>query len=105
MSAKGPGPLKQVSSTRAQPPFTSVCSKPGLLLVIKLGQDPGEVMVSGVTGEEFAADIFIGPVYYQRLRHMVSDKFQVSGWGKSLTSSVRQQSPGMRCKATSTQDS
>lgn len=35
-------------------------------------------MVSGVTGEEFAAEIFIGPVYYQRLRHMVSDKFQVS---------------------------
>ena len=34
-------------------------------------------MVSGVTGEEFAADIYIGPVYYQRLRHMVSDKFQV----------------------------
>ena len=37
----------------------------------------GETMVSGVTGEEFAADIYIGPVYYQRLRHMVSDKFQV----------------------------
>lgn len=35
-------------------------------------------MISGVTGEEFAVDIFIGPVYYQRLRHMVSDKFQVS---------------------------
>ena len=34
-------------------------------------------MISGVTGEEFAAEIFIGPVYYQRLRHMVSDKFQV----------------------------
>ncbi len=37
----------------------------------------GETLVSGVTGEEFAADIYIGPVYYQRLRHMVSDKFQV----------------------------
>lgn len=37
----------------------------------------GETLISGVTGEEFAADIFIGPVYYQRLRHMVSDKFQV----------------------------
>lgn len=37
----------------------------------------GETMISGVTGEEFAADIFIGPVYYQRLRHMVADKFQV----------------------------
>lgn len=35
-------------------------------------------MVSGITGEEFAADIFVGPVYYQRLRHMVSDKFQAS---------------------------
>ena len=40
----------------------------------------GEIMVSGVTGEEFAAEIFIGPVYYQRLRHMVSDKFQVGLW-------------------------
>lgn len=37
----------------------------------------GETLISGVTGEEFAADIYIGPVYYQRLRHMVSDKFQV----------------------------
>ena len=37
----------------------------------------GEAMISGVTGEEFAAEIFIGPVFYQRLRHMVSDKFQV----------------------------
>ena len=37
----------------------------------------GEVLISGVTGEEFSADIYIGPVYYQRLRHMVSDKFQV----------------------------
>jgi DNA-directed RNA polymerase beta subunit len=34
-------------------------------------------MISGVTGEEFAAEIFIGPVFYQRLRHMVADKFQV----------------------------
>lgn len=37
----------------------------------------GETMISGTTGQEFPADIFIGPVYYQRLRHMVSDKFQV----------------------------
>lgn len=38
----------------------------------------GETMISGYTGEAFRTDIFIGPVYYQRLRHMVSDKFQVS---------------------------
>ena len=30
-----------------------------------------ESLVSGVTGERFEADIFLGPVYYQRLRHMV----------------------------------
>lgn len=36
-----------------------------------------EPMYSGTKGVEFQADIFIGCVYYQRLRHMVKDKFQV----------------------------
>lgn len=34
-------------------------------------------MYSGVDGRELNADIFFGVVYYQRLRHMVADKFQV----------------------------
>src|SRR5258706_9591059 len=38
-------------------------------------------MYSGITGEEFAADIFLGVVFYQRLRHMVLDKFQVRTTG------------------------
>lgn len=38
-------------------------------------------MYSGVTGEQFSADIYIGLVYYQRLRHMVNDKFQVRTTG------------------------
>ncbi len=40
-----------------------------------------ETMISGVTGQEMPCDIYIGPVYYQRLRHMVSDKFQVRSTG------------------------
>ena len=36
-----------------------------------------ERMYSGVDGREFEADIFFGVVYYQRLRHMVADKYQV----------------------------
>lgn len=36
-----------------------------------------ERMYSGTDGREFEADIFFGVVYYQRLRHMVADKYQV----------------------------
>ena len=38
-------------------------------------------MYSGITGTEFHADIYLGVVYYQRLRHMVNDKFQVRTTG------------------------
>jgi DNA-directed RNA polymerase II subunit RPB2 len=34
-----------------------------------------EVMYNGMTGEQFKATIFIGPTYYQRLKHMVADKW------------------------------
>mmetsp|Transcript_23287 Transcript_23287/g.55227 ORF Transcript_23287/g.55227 Transcript_23287/m.55227 type:complete len:452 (+) Transcript_23287:1-1356(+) len=40
-----------------------------------------ESLYCGYTGEPLKADIFIGLVYYQRLRHMVSDKFQVRSNG------------------------
>lgn len=40
-----------------------------------------EPMYSGITGEELHADIYIGVVYYQRLRHMVNDKYQVRTTG------------------------
>lgn len=40
-----------------------------------------EPMYSGVTGEELRVDIYVGVVFYQRLRHMVNDKFQVRSTG------------------------
>jgi DNA-directed RNA polymerase I subunit RPA2 len=40
-----------------------------------------ETMYSGVTGEPLHADIYLGVVYYQRLRHMVKDKSQVRATG------------------------
>jgi len=40
-----------------------------------------ERMYSGVDGREMQASIFVGVVYYQRLRHMVSDKWQVRSTG------------------------
>mmetsp|Transcript_7119 Transcript_7119/g.14291 ORF Transcript_7119/g.14291 Transcript_7119/m.14291 type:complete len:1308 (-) Transcript_7119:459-4382(-) len=40
-----------------------------------------EPLYSGTQGTEMQADIYIGLVYYQRLRHMVSDKSQVRALG------------------------
>ena len=33
-----------------------------------------ETMYNGYTGRELATQIFLGPTYYQRLKHMVDDK-------------------------------
>jgi len=33
-----------------------------------------EIMYNGVTGEQMETSVFIGPVFYQRLKHMVNDK-------------------------------
>ena len=33
-----------------------------------------EIMYNGLTGEQFETSVFIGPVFYQRLKHMVNDK-------------------------------
>lgn len=33
-----------------------------------------EMLYNGLTGEQLETDVFIGPVFYQRLKHMVADK-------------------------------
>lgn len=40
-----------------------------------------ERMYSGVDGRELKADIFLGLLFYIRLRHMVGDKYQVRSTG------------------------
>jgi DNA-directed RNA polymerase II subunit RPB2 len=58
-------------------PFTDV-SVDGLSTMLRdgLGLEPytNEIMYSGTTGKQMATSIFMGPIFYQRLKHMVDDK-------------------------------
>ena len=40
-----------------------------------------EVLHSGYTGEQLSANIFMGPTYYMRLKHMVKDKINYRAKG------------------------
>jgi len=40
-----------------------------------------QVLYSGYTGEQLQSDIFIGPTYYMRLKHMVKDKINYRARG------------------------
>ncbi len=44
-----------------------------------------EVMYNGNTGEQLQAAIFIGPTFYQRLKHMVNDKVHSRSTGPMVT--------------------
>ena len=49
----------------------------------KLGYSPygTEIMYCGITGKKIETEIFIGPVYYMRLKHMVLDKVHARARG------------------------
>jgi len=49
----------------------TICSE-----LLRLGYESygNELMYNGLTGEQLETSIYIGPVFYQRLKHMVNDK-------------------------------
>eukprot|EP00922_Rhytidocystis_sp_ex-Travisia-forbesii_P003414 GHVS01004980.1.p1 GENE.GHVS01004980.1~~GHVS01004980.1.p1 ORF type:complete len:1134 (+),score=193.16 GHVS01004980.1:229-3402(+) len=40
-----------------------------------------EYLTSGITGEALESYVFVGPIYYQKLKHMVQDKIHARGLG------------------------
>jgi DNA-directed RNA polymerase II subunit RPB2 len=48
-----------------------------------------QLLCNGMTGEQLSSDIFIGPTYYMRLKHMVKDKINYRALGPR-TSLTRQ---------------
>ena len=79
--------LSKVSSLRGfegdATPFTEVTVDSVSRLLREHGyQSRGfEVMYNGHTGRKLVAQIFLGPTYYQRLRHMVDDKIHARARG------------------------
>ena len=52
-------------------PIKEICNNLQKLNYEKHGN---EILYNGMTGEQLETDIFMGPVFYQRLKHMVADK-------------------------------
>ena len=60
----------------------TICAELG-----KLGYEPhgNELLHSGLTGEQMETSIFIGPAFYQRLKHMVNDKQHSRSFGPTVS--------------------
>ena len=52
-------------------PVKDICEE---LQKVGYEKNGNEVLYNGMTGEQIPTSIFIGPVFYQRLKHMVADK-------------------------------
>ena len=70
----------------------------------KLGYESygNEVMYNGLTGEQLETNIFFGPVFYQRLKHMVNDKQHSRSIGPMVNltrqpAEGRSRDGGLRC--------
>jgi DNA-directed RNA polymerase beta subunit len=77
-------------------PFTD-CSVESIAKVLELSgmeRYGNEIMYNGRTGEQIQTEIFIGPTYYQRLKHMVCDKIHARGSNGPIVMLTRQPSEG-----------
>ena len=77
-------------------PFTD-CSVESIAKVLEtsgMERYGNEIMYNGRTGEQIKTEIFIGPTYYQRLKHMVCDKIHSRGSNGPIVMLTRQPSEG-----------
>ena len=59
-------------------PIKDICK---LLTKNNFEKHGNEILMNGMTGEQLETSIFMGPVFYQRLKHMVRDKQHSRGHG------------------------
>jgi DNA-directed RNA polymerase beta subunit/intein/homing endonuclease len=58
-----------------------ICNK---LQTLGFESHGNELMYNGLTGEQIETSVFIGPAFYQRLKHMVSDKMHSRSFGPKV---------------------
>ena len=58
-----------------------------LLTNVGFHSSGNQILYNGMTGEQISADVYIGPTYYMRLKHMVKDKinYRARGPNTALT--------------------
>ena len=76
-----------------------ICKK---LLSLGYEANGNDLLYNGLTGEQLEANIFIGPVFYQRLKHMVTDKQHSRSIGPMVNltrqpAEGRSRDGGLRC--------
>ena len=75
-------PFENNNSTFEPPSEDNEKSMLDLLQYYGFENRGNEIMYNGLTGEMFSAKIFIGPAYYQRLKHIVRDKINARNGGE-----------------------
>jgi len=59
----------------------SIKSIRNVLQKLGMERNGNEILYNGMTGEQLETEIFIGPAFYQRLKHMVADKVHSRNFG------------------------
>jgi DNA-directed RNA polymerase subunit B len=78
----------KVASVRGKPvdgtPFANETPQELRKALVNLGfsNTGSEVFYSGVTGQKFVADVYVGVIHYQKLHHMVADKIHARARGQ-----------------------
>ncbi len=78
----------KVASMRGRPvdgtPFANETPSELRKALVRLGfsNTGSEVFYSGVTGQKFVADVYVGVIHYQKLHHMVADKIHARARGQ-----------------------
>ncbi len=78
----------KVASMRGKPvdgtPFANETPQELRRALVSLGfsNTGSDVFYSGVTGQKFVADVYVGVIHYQKLHHMVADKIHARARGQ-----------------------